>query len=734
MSKHDCRDIGKKVQSKRIRPIHIIQKITTQYVWIAWLLVFILLIVGLVLGIWGFSMSERLIESETGNVDVSDAVYSTMKLLKLGDHSNDPAPNVQVRLARFILPLTVSIAAILGLFTFLRTCYHRLRSYRFKNHTIICGLGDRGISYIKDAVNGYVARERDNLDIIVIEKDSDNPGVKFCHDEGIPVFIGDATKKDVMSLARPWTAKEIFAFVPEDGQNMALANTVAEIYDSMGVKRKEKLKCYLSISSMDLQNQFIDREFTFRKDGEKLTLDIDIDFSYSHEYMTERSIVKGVRNLIIRGIDSGIFDTNETPEIVIIGAGYIGRKIIANISRLFHLKNEVRIRDGNVEYHTPVKLTIYDKDKDAAINLYREYPILEKTAEPDNSDVPLSSTDELHNLHVNLSKGENISCLPLPEIIFKTMDIELPQVIAKIAYEIYSAPEAKSVVVALGDDSLSVAIALQLERIFETYVSSNKSGSVPQISVYYEKYGGFDTLFGKGRGNFLQIEYLKKTHTSEDKENPTKITPLCKWSSISFDKDVSYDKVDKIAIGVEACYNRHNNHNDTPDELGGVKDLTHSEFEMAKFSFENRPVLQINQNRNQVLHNQIKLNLVNYSIIKNGGDIPDGFELIDNWDEIIPAISKNIEVLCRLEHQRWWAEQLLNGGRYNNTRDNSLELHPDMVPYEYIHDVSPEEFGALRISENHSATQRYDYHAVMDMIISFKYAGYLPIKKKVVTK
>lgn len=734
MSKHDCMDIGKKVQSKRIRPIHIIQKITTQYVWIAWLLVFILLIVGLVLGIWGFSMSERLIESETGNVDVSDAVYSTMKLLKLGDHSNDPAPNVQVRLARFILPLTVSIAAILGLFTFLRTCYHRLRSYRFKNHTIICGLGDRGISYIKDAVNGYVARERDNLDIIVIEKDSDNPGVKFCHDEGIPVFIGDATKKDVMSLARPWTAKEIFAFVPEDGQNMALANTVAEIYDSMGIKRKEKLKCYLSISSMDLQNQFIDREFTFRKDGEKLALDIDIDFSYSHEYMTERSIVKGVRNLIIRGIDSGIFDTNETPEIVIIGAGYIGRKIIANISRLFHLKNEVRIRDGNVEYHTPVKLTIYDKDKDAAVNLYREYPILEKTAEPDNSDVPLSSTDELHNLHVNLSKGENISCLPLPEIIFKTMDIELPQVIAKIAYEIYSAPEAKSVVVALGDDSLSVAIALQLERIFETYVSSNKSGSVPQISVYYEKYGGFDTLFGKGRGNFLQIEYLKKTHTSEDKENPTKITPLCKWSSISFDKDVSYDKVDKIAIGVEACYNRHNNHNDTPDELGGVKDLTHSEFEMAKFSFENRPVLQINQNRNQVLHNQIKLNLVNYSIIKNGGDIPDGFELIDNWDEIIPAISKNIEVLCRLEHQRWWAEQLLNGGRYNNTRDNSLELHPDMVPYEYIHDVSPEEFGALRISENHSATQHYDYHAVMDMIISFKYAGYLPIKKKVVTK
>lgn len=734
MSEHRLRGNVDKIQPNRVRPIHIIQKVTTQYVWLAWLLVFILLIVGLVLGIWGFSMSERLIEPDTGSVDVSDAVYSTVKLLKLGDHSNDPAPNIQVRLARFILPLTISMAAILGLFALLRRCYHRLRSYRFKNHTIICGLGDRGISYIKDAVNGYVTRERDNLDIIVIEKDPDNPGVKFCYDEGIPVFIGDITKKDVMSLARPWTAKEIFAFVPEDGQNIALANTLAEIYESMGVKRDEKLKCYLSISNIDLQNQFVDREFTFRKNDEKLNLAIDIDFCYSREYMTERSLVKGVRNLIIRGIDSGIFDSNETPEIVIIGAGHIGRKIIANISCLFHLKNEVRIHDGEIEYHTPVKLTIYDKDKETAVNLYKEYPILEYTSNYENTDVPLSANDELHNLHVNIQNGEKISRLPLPEIVFKTMDIDVPQVIAKIAYEIYSSKNAKSVIVALGDDSLSVSIALQLERIFETYVSAGKEGSVPQISVYYRKYGGFDTIFGKGNGNFLQLEYLKKMNTSEDKENPTKITPFCKWSSISFDKDVSYDKVDKIAIGVEACYNRHSDDEDISKKQIELIDLTNDEFDNAKISFENRPVLQINQNRNQVLHNQIKLTLIDYSITKSVEKIPEGFELIDNWDEINKAISENIDVLCRLEHQRWWAEQLLNGGRYNKTRDNSLELHPDMAPYEYIHDVSPELFGKLQISDNLSPTQKYDYHAVMDMVVSFKYAGYLPIKKKTTTK
>lgn len=721
---------------KRVRPVHIFQKITTQYVWTAWILVFILLIVGLVLGLWGFSMNDRLIESETGNVDASDAVYSTVKLLKLGDHSNDPAPNIQVRLARFILPLTVSLAAILGLCTFLRNCYHRLRSYRFKNHTIICGLGDRGVSYIKDAVAEYDIWNRKRLDILVIEKNPTNPGVKFCQDEGIPVFIGDATKKDVLSLARPWTAKEIFAFFPNDGQNLLLANTLADIYKSMTVRRENKLKCYLSISNLSLQNQFIDREFTFRENNDKIGLPIDIDFCYSHEYLADRAIVKGVRNLIIRGIDSGIFTPDETPEIVIIGAGYIGRKIIANIARLFHLRNEVRIHDGNVEYCTPVKLRVYDKNEDAEKNLYREYPILEYNQDCHRSEykideITISTNDELQNLHMNLKGGEAISRLPLPEIVFKTMDLEHPQVIAWIAQEIYSSKNAKSVVIALGDDSLSVSTALQLERIFETYASAKKDGSIPQIAVYYDKYAGFDTLFGKGGANSLLIESLKKDQTSEEEGYTTKITPLCNWSSISFDKDLSYDKVDNIAIGVEACYNRHTACESLSFADSTCPDLTNSEFEAARIIFDNRPVLQINQNRNQVLHNQIKLTSIDYSIIKEGKPVPEGFELIDNWSEIRDAIDKNIDVLCRLEHQRWWAEQLMNGGRYSNTRDNSLELHPDMVPYEYIHDISIDDYGVLRVSKDMSKTQLYDYYSVRDMIVSFKYAGYLPIKRKV---
>ena len=73
----------------------------------------------------------------------------------------------------------------------------------------------------------------------------------------------------------------------------------------------------------------------------------------------------------------------------------------------------------------------------------------------------------------------------------------------------------------------------------------------------------------------------------------------------------------------------------------------------------------------------------------------------------------------------------MNGGRYSNTRDNSLELHPDMVPYEYIHDISIDDYGVLRVSKDMSKTQLYDYYSVRDMIVSFKYAGYLPIKRKV---
>jgi hypothetical protein len=42
---------------------------------------------------------------------------------------------------------------------------------------------------------------------------------------------------------------------------------------------------------------------------------------------------------------------------------------------------------------------------------------------------------------------------------------------------------------------------------------------------------------------------------------------------------------------------------------------------------------------------------------------------------------EEIELLARMEHDRWCAERLLNGWSYGGIRDNARKLHPDFVPW-----------------------------------------------------
>ena len=46
--------------------------------------------------------------------------------------------------------------------------------------------------------------------------------------------------------------------------------------------------------------------------------------------------------------------------------------------------------------------------------------------------------------------------------------------------------------------------------------------------------------------------------------------------------------------------------------------------------------------------------------------------------------AQELEVLARMEHDRWWAERALDGWQYGPERDNACKLHPNMVPYEQL--------------------------------------------------
>jgi len=77
-------------------------------------------------------------------------------------------------------------------------------------------------------------------------------------------------------------------------------------------------------------------------------------------------------------------------------------------------------------------------------------------------------------------------------------------------------------------------------------------------------------------------------------------------------------------------------------------------------------------NRAGADHFAVKLRAVGCKLVSAGESEPATF----GADEL--------EVLARMEHDRWWADRSLDGWAYAATRDNRRKLHPNMVPFEEL--------------------------------------------------
>lgn len=89
----------------------------------------------------------------------------------------------------------------------------------------------------------------------------------------------------------------------------------------------------------------------------------------------------------------------------------------------------------------------------------------------------------------------------------------------------------------------------------------------------------------------------------------------------------------------------------------------------ASVPWEQLPETYRDANRSSADHVDVKLRAVGRLLVparEGGGD-----ELSDD----------EIEILARIEHDRWWADRALDGWRYGPDRVNARKLHPNMVPY-----------------------------------------------------
>lgn len=79
-------------------------------------------------------------------------------------------------------------------------------------------------------------------------------------------------------------------------------------------------------------------------------------------------------------------------------------------------------------------------------------------------------------------------------------------------------------------------------------------------------------------------------------------------------------------------------------------------------------------NRQQADQIPEKLQAVGYGIRQAASGPPSGLKLT----------LEELEILARMEHDRWMAEKVQSGWRYGLPRDDAKKLHPCLVPWEEL--------------------------------------------------
>lgn len=101
-----------------------------------------------------------------------------------------------------------------------------------------------------------------------------------------------------------------------------------------------------------------------------------------------------------------------------------------------------------------------------------------------------------------------------------------------------------------------------------------------------------------------------------------------------------------------------------------------------KKSASNRPWQQLsetlrNANRRPADHFDVKLRAL-------------GLALASKKEGAVPAelTADELELLARMEHERWWADRTLDGWSYAAERNDERKEHPDMAPYENLSEAT----------------------------------------------
>ena len=155
-----------------------------------------------------------------------DYIYLSLQLFVLQSSAFEIGSKIPgaLQVARFLSPAIGAYTLFQAFLEVFENQLHLLRLFVTWDHTIICGLGQKGLLLVRDQLKA-------NQYVVVIERDSNNPGIDICRELGALVLIGDARDGMILRKAGVKRAKYLFVVCGEDGTNVETAEQAQRLVE-----------------------------------------------------------------------------------------------------------------------------------------------------------------------------------------------------------------------------------------------------------------------------------------------------------------------------------------------------------------------------------------------------------------------------------------------------------------------------------------------------------------------
>jgi hypothetical protein len=267
----------------------------------------------------GFLGFVRFFDAAGQQYSVWDILYRDLQLFTVESGSvSGPVP-WPLQVARFLAPVVTMVTAITAIAALLRDRLRIARLRYWRDHTVVCGLGRKGLLLVESlAARG----ER----VVVIESDEQDDYVERCRRRGIPVVFGDAADGGLLRRVRADRARRVVAVCGDDGVN---AEVAVHCRDLVRSRRTTPLDCFVHIADAHLCRLLREQELRLTE-GEPLRL----EFFDVHE--------RGARALLQQFPP---FQTNHVrqagaseataalPHILVVGCGRMGEELVVQAAR-----------------------------------------------------------------------------------------------------------------------------------------------------------------------------------------------------------------------------------------------------------------------------------------------------------------------------------------------------------------------------------------------------------------